>query len=164
MAQVPVQLGAGVGQQAGVGAGHGLAGGAAVLEMPARLFRHAVGHVGGFGQVNGEVADVIQEAEEDPFGFGWQGSQNGRAEPAQLGRRLIGQQHVQVAEGQEPAGRIRGLLKYPVLVAAFGLAAIDGVIGKDMGWVGHLMVHLVSWRRFGGRFADYRSIRREAAR
>ena len=142
--QVPVQLGAGLGQHPGVGAGHAFAGSAAVLKMPARAIHRPLGGSGVFGQVNGEVSRAVQQAQEYPLGVVGQRVNCVGGQPAQFGRRVVGEQHVQVAEGQKLAGRIYGLLSNPVLIAAFYLATVEGVVGKDVGF-SHRLVHLGGW-------------------
>ena len=50
-----------------------------------------------------------------------------------------GEEHVQVVEREEPAAIVGSLLGDPFLIPAFRLAAIDGVVGEDVRWVGHMV-------------------------
>ena len=126
MAVMPVDLGAGLGDDAGVGGRQDGAGSADFFELESVQVELGDGVIE-FADIDGEVGGGVAKTEEAGFDGDARARDPVRRQPGGGDRVVSGEKNVEIPEGQEAAGGIADPGAEPGVVATNAFAAIEGV-------------------------------------
>ena len=127
MADVPVDLGAALGDDAGVGGGEDGPGGADLLELQFAVEAEGGDRVREIADIDGEVGDAVAESEETGRGGDRQVVDMRGAQPGGGGGGVAVEENVELVKGQEAAGGIADAVGEPAVVTTLTLAAVERI-------------------------------------
>ena len=129
---MPVDLGAALRHDAGLGATELGGGCAGILEAPAIHQAQVVARILQSRYVDGKVRHTVQQAEKDGRHAVLAGFQCLGPQPAEPHARIVPDQDVELPQRQKPAARVSGLFVQPPLVAALHVAVVEGITSKHV--------------------------------